>query len=76
MYSMKRYCVSHRKNAEIAQHAESLSKMFICELCGLPPPLDAYSSSFGEARRSADRREGGCVDRCGSTGSESVNTGY
>jgi len=51
MYSMKRYWLSHRRNAEIAEHAESFSKMFICGLCGLPPPLDAYSSSFGEARR-------------------------
>jgi hypothetical protein len=72
MNSMKRYCLSQRRNAETAAHAESLSKMFIC---GLPPPLDPYSSSFGEARRSADRREGGCVDRCGSTGSKSVDTG-
>jgi hypothetical protein len=35
MYSMKRYCLSHRTNAEIAEHAESLSKMFVSGLCGL-----------------------------------------
>jgi hypothetical protein len=27
MYSMKRYCRSHRRNAEIAEHAESLSNV-------------------------------------------------
>jgi hypothetical protein len=28
MYSMKRYCLSQRRNAEIAEHAESFSKMY------------------------------------------------